>query len=336
MVLEKVRSTIESHRMLRPGDKVLAGVSGGPDSLALLAALVALREPLKFTLRAAYVDHGLRPAAARREAKRVQEAGKRWNVPVLVLKASLRREKGESVESAARRVRYNLLGSAAKKWGANKIALGHTADDQAETVLMWLLRGSGMAGLSGIPPVRPMNGKPSPRIIRPLIGLTRAEGKELLKSHGIRPLTDESNASTKFLRNRIRHELLPLLERHYNPAIRRSLVQLSDLLREDLSWLDGMAKEAFSEGARSGKDNVRLDLRYLVAAPSGLRRALLRLAVERLQGDCHGFSAAHWLGLEKSALSGVCRGVDLPRRFRAEIVDGRWLALRRKKDDLKG
>ena len=310
--------------MIRRGDKVLAAVSGGPDSLALLTALVALREPIGFDLRAVYVNHGLRPAAARREAELVREMGKRWKVPAAVVRGPVRKFSGESPESAARRLRYNRLVSAAKKFRANRIALGHTADDQAETVLMWFLRGAGTAGLSGIPPVRRLsdgNGTKagSLRIVRPLIDCSRKEVEEFLKGRGIRPLKDKSNRSKRFLRNRIRHELLPLLERRYSPTLRRHLAQMADLLREDRVWMEQEAQKRFSGTASLRNGKIRFDLRRMRAVPSALRRALLRLAVERLQGNCQGFSAEHWIGLERICLSGECRGLDLPHGFRAEI-----------------
>ena len=329
MFLDAVRSAIQKHRMLKKGDRVLVGVSGGPDSLALLTALVALRKELGIPLFAAYVDHGLRPAACRRETEMVRAIGRRWGVPVRILKTVVKKSAGESLEAVARKARYDRLLELAKKLRCRALALGHTQDDQAETVLMWLLRGAGTAGLAGIPPVRQAGG--ALKIIRPLIRCSRLEVSGFLKAHGIRPCQDASNRSNRFLRNRIRRELIPLLEREYNPQLRRHLAQTAEILREDVQWLEKEAEEEFGRGARSRRNEVRLDRTKLRAVPSALRRGILRLAVQRLQGDCQGFAGQHWAALEGLLLNGQAKGMDLPHRFRAEAPEPGWLLLRRKK-----
>ena len=318
-ILEHIRLTISKHRMLKAGDRVLVAVSGGPDSLALLSALVALRPELRVTLHAAYVDHGLRPAAARREAVRVRQAGKEWGVPATVLKRPVRKGKKDSLESSARRARYEALRSLAGKIRARAIATGHTADDQAETVLMRILRGTGTAGLAGIPPVRASGGV---RIIRPLIGCTRSQVKEHLRSQGIRPLLDRSNLSPRFLRNRIRRGLLTRLEREFNPQIRSHLSRLAALAREEADWMALEAGRRFRRVARLRGDQVRLDRVLLRKEPPALRKAVLRLATERLQGSVQGFSMRHWEMLDALLLGRGKGAADFPHRFRAVARDG--------------
>ncbi|MBI3332657.1 MAG: tRNA lysidine(34) synthetase TilS [Candidatus Omnitrophica bacterium] len=327
MFLDTVRSTIERHRMLRAGDRVLIGVSGGPDSLALLAALVSLRDRFRVALQAAYVDHGLRPAAARREAALVQATCRRWGVPAHRIRRSVRKRGGESPEAAAREARYEALTLLARRHRCGTIALGHTRDDQAETVLMWLIRGAGTTGLAGIPPVRRMEGM---KIVRPLIRSSRAEGIAYLKGHGIRPLKDRTNNSPRYLRNRIRHELIPLLESRYNPQVRERLSGLAEILREDLDWMSGQLQARFRQVARLGKGWVRIDRRRLRRDPTALRRGVLRLALARLQGNLQGFSSRHWGTLEALLCdsNGGPTGVDLPHRVRAELLEERWLLVR--------
>lgn len=330
--LDTVRSTIEKHRMLKFGDRVLVGVSGGPDSLALLSSLVALRDSFGLVLRAAYVDHGLRPAACRREAVLVRKLGRLWGVPVDILRRKVRRGGGESLEAAARAVRYQALVEAAARNRCRKIALGHTRDDQAETVLMWLLRGTGTTGLAGIPPVRNLERSAAGRslkIIRPLIESSRAEVEAALEDHRIRALQDRSNRSLKFLRNRIRHELLPLLERQYNPRMRDHLSRLAEILRTDLDWIESQGKAAFRRLARVSKDRVRLDRIRMIRLPAALRRTALRLAIEGLQGNRNGFSSRHWGMLEQRMMEKRPSPVDLPHGFRAEFPDRHGVLIRR-------
>ena len=338
-LLDKVRAAIGKRRMLKPGDSVLAGVSGGPDSAALLWTLVALRQELRLTLRAAYVDHGLRPAAARREAALVRAMGRLWGVPVSTLKRPVRKEGGGSLEEAARSVRHEALAREARERRCGVVALGHTQDDQAETVLMWLLRGAGMSGLAGIPPVRLLSrdrGKKI-RLVRPLLDCSRAEIEALLKQRKVRTLKDRSNDSTRFFRNRIRGELIPLLERSYNPQARLHLSRLASILREEVEWSESKARDRFRQAARAGNGRVRLDRRLLRTDPVPLRKGVLKLAVERLQGSRRGFNAGHWERLDRLLADGETAAVDLPHCLRAEVPGGRgpmserarWLLLRR-------
>ncbi len=322
MLLDTVRLTIQKHRMLRAGDRVLVGVSGGPDSLALLSTLVSLSPELRLQLRVCYVDHGLRPAAARREAALVKKMGRLWGVPVDVVVRKVRKEGGQSLEASARRVRYEALAGLAKRRRCRVIALAHTRDDQAETVLMWILRGSGTAGLAGMPPVRE-------KIIRPLIDCSRKEVEDLLKLQGVRALKDHSNDSSRFLRNRIRKQLLPLLERQYNPQVRRHLAQLAEILRQDMDWLGALARAGFHRTARVGHQWVHLNRAQLRSAPVALRKGVLKLAVERLRGDRHGFDVRHWTALDLLLSNGTDKPLDLPHGLRAEAPDGRSLILRR-------
>ena len=318
-MIENIRSVISKHRMLRSRERVLVAVSGGPDSLALLSALVELRKELRLTLRAAYVDHTLRPASAKKEAALVKKLGKQWNVPVTVLRRPVNRLKEESVETAARRIRYEALEQLAKKLRCSALATGHTADDQAETVLMRILRGTGVTGLAGIPPVR-VSGKL--RIIRPLIGCTRLQVLAHLKEQKIRPMLDRSNLSTRFLRNKIRRELLIDLEKRFNPQIRTHLSQLAVLAREDLDWMTREAGQRFREVARVRGSRVRLDRALLRKDPPALRKAVLRLAAGRLQGSGQGFSSLHWELLDKLLIGPGTGAADLPHRFRAEAKNG--------------
>ena len=315
-LLSTARSSMTRHRMLRPGDRVLVAVSGGPDSLALFSALTVLRRELKLTLRAAYVDHRLRPVAAKREAALVKRLGKEWGVPVTVLLRPVRKGKKNSLETSARETRYEALAALAGKLRAQAIATGHTANDQAETVLMRILRGTGPTGLTGIPPVR-MAGKL--RIIRPLIGCTREQVMEHLRARGLHPLLDRSNLSRRYTRNRIRHDLLFQLERQYNPQIRRHLVELAETVRDDLDCLEQEAARLWRQAARVKKGSVRFQRELLQKAHPALQRALYRKAVRTLRGDCQGFTRRHWQLLEELAANGNQGALDLPHRLRAEV-----------------
>ena len=284
-----VRKTIRKYDMLQPGERVVVGVSGGADSVALLHGLWELRGEFHLSLMVAHLDHGLRPGG-NQEALFVRKLAEKLGVPFHRRKADVaayRKEKGLTVQEAAREVRYAFLAEVARKNRASKIALGHTADDQAESVIMRILRGSGTRGLAGIPPVR------EGLYIRPLIEVWRQEIEAFLKAKRIPFLTDPSNVSPHYLRNRVRQELLPLLQQ-YNPRVRQVLVQMADLFRAEEEFWRGFLAEKFPSLVRSRrKDHLVLDVPALLAQPVPIRLRSLRQAIEGVQGNLRRVHLAH-------------------------------------------
>jgi tRNA(Ile)-lysidine synthase len=260
-----VRRTIARYRMFRPGVGVVVAVSGGPDSLALLHLLARLRTSTGMRLVAAHLDHGFRPAGvaeaavvgARAEEWKVPFVGGHVDVPRLVAKA-------RGPQDAARRARYAFLTRVADEAGAELIAVGHTADDQAETVLMHLLRGTGAGGLAGMAPV-------AGRVVRPMLEAWRAQVEAYCRHHALEPLRDPSNADPKYLRNRIRVELLPVLE-GYNPRIRERLIAMARTLADERDLMEDLAKHAEPNVQQEGA----IDQRAFLALPRALQRTVLR------------------------------------------------------------
>jgi tRNA(Ile)-lysidine synthase len=216
-MLSSVQRTIAAHRLCEPGDRVLAAVSGGPDSMALLHALWELRQRLGITLEVATIDHGLRPEA-RREAELVRERAAALELPFHLVRVDVTR-RGASLQDAARTARLHALEELAGRRGARRVALGHQADDQAETVLFRIVRGSGLPRLAGIPYRRPP-------FIRPLLDVWRAEVLRYLRRRSIPFAQDPSNADLRFARARIRHNILPVLAAE-NPRVAEALVALA-------------------------------------------------------------------------------------------------------------
>jgi tRNA(Ile)-lysidine synthase len=286
-----VKKTIAKYEMLQPGERVVAAVSGGADSMALLHALWEMRRDFCLHLVVAHLDHGLRPEAAQ-EKSFVRKAAAELGVPFISRKADVRQKQHDerlALQEAAREVRYAFLQEAAKAERATKIALGHTADDQAESIMMRLLRGSGTRGLAGIPPVR------GGIFIRPLIEVWREEVESFLEERKVAYLTDPSNRSLHFLRNRVRHELLPILQQ-YNPRFRQTLVQMADLFRLEENFWQGMVEEKFPALVRARKkDSLTLDIPSLAAQPLPLRLRSFRHAIEKLLGNLRRVSLPHIL-----------------------------------------
>ncbi len=236
--LDRVLETIDRHAMIVPGERVLIGVSGGPDSMALLHALRAL----DYDVAIAHLDHGTRDGASMEDAEFVRAQAEAINCPYYCERANIEKRAHhdrESFEVAARRARYDFFARVADDQACAAIATGHHADDQAETVLLRLLRGTSPQGIAGIPPVRPIG---NVRVIRPLLACTRAEVLAYLIENEIPYREDLTNSDVSIPRNRVRHRLLPSLEDEFNPQVREALVRLADLARDDEQIVEAAAK----------------------------------------------------------------------------------------------
>lgn len=241
------------HAMIKNGETVLVAVSGGADSLALLYGLHALHSQLDCQLHVAHLNHCLRPDADA-DADFVQQHASHLELPCTIQSTDVPRLVKQwklSVETAARKARYQFYEEVCKQIGATKVALGHHQDDTAETVLMNLIRGSGSSGLKGITPVRDL------RFIRPLSGFTRRQIDTFLASKGLVPRQDSTNTDTRYLRNRIRHELIPRLENDYNPNIKVGLSRTADVLGAESEYLDTVAQEALETCRIRDPDTVK-------------------------------------------------------------------------------
>ena len=279
--------------------RIVAAVSGGPDSMALLLLLEQLREPLDFDLHVAHADHGLRSEESREDAGFVESAARDMGLPATIGRLdvdALRAGRRMSLEEAAREARYAFLVETAAGLGASAIALGHTADDQAETVFMHLLRGSGTSGLAGMPTVSHL---PASRygermaLVRPLLDFTKAETRAYCELRGVRPREDSSNSSLEFTRNRVRLELMPQLGQ-YNPRFREALLRLSASAAHDLDFLEQAAGEARQTlGVELEQGGISVLRSGFVALHAAVQRHVLRLVYRELAGATKELTHRH-------------------------------------------
>jgi len=290
------------------GDRVLAACSGGPDSVALVALLLKLREEMPLEVHLAHFNHRLRDGADEDE-RFVCDLARRWVLPFVSEGADVRSHaarKKLNLEEAGRNLRYDFLRRAATRVGATKIATGHTMTDQAETVLMRLMRGTGLSGLAGIAAV--VAGKPCP-IVRPLLGIAGSDLRAWLAAEGIPYREDPSNLDRRFLRNRIRAELLPELECRYEPRTVAHLARLAAIAGEEDELLGAFVRELADEFiVRKGRDAF-LDLKTLPLILPALARRIAREYLRELQGDLRDISYE-----DVGSLLSLGEGKDLPLR----------------------
>ena len=308
---------------LTAGKRLVVAVSGGPDSLALLDGLDDLRADLGLELHGAHLDHGLRGDASRSDASFVSDAFRSLGIAHTSERADVKafqREHGLSLEQAAREVRYSFLATVARDVHADAVAVAHTLDDQAETVLMHIIRGSGLTGLRGMQTAARLTFDEVPVIlVRPLLGLSRNDTAEYCRDRGLEPRLDESNLSTGLGRNRVRLDLLPRLE-EYNPAVRAALVRLSRSAAQDLAHLDSGIDGVWEEAVRAGERHLSLDTAVVKQLPPALQSHLLRRAVAVVKGNTEDIEQGHIEGMEALIAGPAGRSLDLPAglRFIAE------------------
>ena len=297
-LIEQVLKTIRAYSMLKPDDSVIIAVSGGPDSIFLAYALIRLKNKLKLkSLSICNLDHGLRGKESADDSEFVRkfagDMGLKFFSKALRLKA--RQAKGLSIEELAREERYRFFREAAEISGATVIATGHTIDDQAETVLMRVVKGSSLKGIAGIAPARDYGDL---RVIRPLIEIEKSEIIRYLDETDIDYRIDSTNSEPIYFRNIIRNEVIPFLAK-YNPRLKRSLFSLAQHLREDYDFISE-AKLHLKKGkfCKASSGDVVIKIKDIVIQPAAIQKEVLRDALESSGGEVKRLSYRHWKELE--------------------------------------
>ncbi len=293
----QVSRTIRRYHLAAPGKRILAAVSGGPDSVALVHCLHHLRMETGFSVRMAHFNHRLRKSADTDE-RFVARLAASLNIPLDTARGDARRHpKKSSLEDKAREARLEFFCRLARRHKITAVALGHNRDDQAETVLMRLLRGSGLTGLRGILARRTLNGTV---FIRPLIECSREEILAYLEENKLAFRQDPTNRDTRFLRNAVRRELLPLLEKKYNPRVRDVLAGLAEVAGTDYALLEDLAVSSAQGMVRRNPGGaVSVNLKKLEGLHPSLRRIVIRRTIAGIQGHLKKLTFGHLLEVEK-------------------------------------
>ena len=325
---QRVLQFIRKNELVKAGQKVLVAVSGGPDSVCLLHILYQLQDTLKIRLHAAHLNHQLRGDDSEADARYVASLVQNLGIPATIEKRDVKGyqvRRHLSLEEAAREVRYSFLAQTAKEVGADRVAAGHTLSDQVETILLHIIRGTGTRGLRGLQPCHTMQfSGHSLTVIRPLLETKREETEAFCSRIGLTPCLDTSNLAFSLLRNRVRGELLPLLQ-GYNPGVAESLLRLSRIAGDDLALLDEESAGAWREIVdKEGDTFIFAKVRFKNTAPA-LQRHLLRAAIDCLLGSLKDIETRHIEEILESLEKPAGKRIALPQRLIFTIEYERYL-----------
>lgn len=314
-MIKKIEQTIKEYSLLEAGDRIVVALSGGADSCALLLSLVSLAPTYHLTIFVAHFNHGLRGVFSDEDEAFCRSLAEKFG---LIFKTQKMQNstvpKGYSPEDYFRQERYRFLDRVAMNLRANKIALGHHLQDQAETVLMNILRGSGLEGLKGILPMR------DNRYIRPLVEVSRSEIFDYLNKSGVEYRQDASNSNVMYLRNRVRHELIPLLKEKYNPAIEQNLSRMAGILRRDEEWINESVRETLaSSWVQKTQDEVSLSVESFKTLHAAIAFRVIKGLLESMAPSGGGFAFTHIQSLVNLAVrSASGKSVALPYGLMAQ------------------
>ncbi len=312
---QRVLGFIQQHHLVSGGEKLLVAVSGGPDSVCLLHILVKLQRELEVKLQVVHLNHQLRGAESEADADYVSHLAQQWGIPATIEGRDVTGYQAQhrlSLEEAAREVRYSFLAQVARSIGAERVAVGHTKDDHIETILLHLIRGTGTRGLRGLQPIAVwQSASNSLTIVRPLLTVRHQETEDYCHQHQLMPRLDASNLSLSPLRNRIRQQLLPLLE-SYNPRVAEALLRTGRIASDDINFLDEQIARLWDEVAQQQEKSIVLDKERFDQLPPALQRYLLRASAEKLLSSAKDIEMRHIEEMMSLATKPAGKRLSLP------------------------
>jgi tRNA(Ile)-lysidine synthase len=321
MLFDQFRRTIDRYHLLEKGDRLIVGVSAGVDSMVLLHLLNAYCEAFHLFLIVAHVNHGFRPEESEKEAELVQKESEQLGLPFEYGQFNVKefqKLSGFSPQDAARKIRFQFFDDLLKKHHAKKIALGHNADDQVETILLRLIRGSGLQGLKGILPLR--EGK----VIRPLLEVWREEIESFAIEKGIHFRLDSSNLKPDYLRNRIRLALIPSVEREYQPNFKKVLLRTSAILREENDYLERGTEEAYQTIVQESKNTLSFKFSEYQSLHQAIQWRIIRKMMETICAQGMVVEEREWSDV-RQIHQRLCQP---PPSFILELSHGIWIEKR--------
>ncbi|MBC2582590.1 tRNA lysidine(34) synthetase TilS [Clostridium sp. DJ247] len=330
-MIENVLSTIKKHKMFDEGDKILVAVSGGPDSVALLNILYRVKDDLNITIYAAHVNHGLRGKESDEDEEYVRNFCSELNIEFMSKRVDIdkiSKVKNISCESAGREARYEFFEELKRKLGLQKIAIAHNLNDQAETVLMRIMRGTGVEGLVGIKPVR------DKIFVRPLINSTRDEIEAYCRENNLYPRIDKTNLEPIYSRNKIRLQLIPYIKENFNKDIVQGLNRLADSARVDNEYLDMISKEKYKKYCDISTEKIIISKEAFLENEAIITR-MLRLALYNFLGYLYNFEKVHIYDIIRIQSHATGKKINLPNNICVINNYGHIYILKNKKENIK-
>lgn len=311
MIFEKVLGTINKYNLIEDGDKIVLGLSGGPDSVCLLHILYRLKEKMNIEVYAAHLNHQIRGLEAQKDALYISQICEDLGITSFVKAINVPeycKEQGVSLEEGARTLRYEMFEEIKQKTKSNKIAIGHNRNDQAETVLMRIMRGTGLQGLRGIEYIR------DNEIIRPILDIERSEIEAYCEKYELNPRIDKTNLESIYTRNKIRLELIPYMKDNFNPNVIESIVRMTNSLKSDSDYIDLEAEKSFKEVSTLKEDSVEISLPKYSNLHNAIKVRILRSAIKHIIGDTNFVDQKHIEDIiELECESKLNKMLNLPR-----------------------
>lgn len=311
MIFEKVLGTINKYNLIEDGDKIVLGLSGGPDSVCLLHILYRLKEKMNIEVYAAHLNHQIRGLEAQKDALYISQICEDLGITSFVKAINVPeycKEQGVSLEEGARTLRYEMFDEIKQKTKSNKIAIGHNRNDQAETVLMRIMRGTGLQGLRGIEYIR------DNKIIRPILDIERSEIEAYCEKYELNPRIDKTNLESIYTRNKIRLELIPYMKDNFNPNVIESIVRMTNSLKSDSDYIDLEAERSFKAVSTLKEDSVEISLPKYSNLHNAIKVRILRSAIKHIIGDTNFVDQKHIEDIiELECESKLNKMLNLPR-----------------------
>lgn len=309
---EKVKEIIKKYNLINTGDKIVLGVSGGPDSIAMLDILRQLKSEMEFEIYVVHINHSIRGEDADEDEEYVKNYCRKYEIECFTKKidvSTIARTEKIGTEEAGRKVRYEYFEEILKETGSNKIAIAHNKNDNVETIIMHLLRGSGISGLKGIEPIR------ENKFIKPLIECDRQEIEKYCEENNLQPRIDKTNFENECTRNKIRNIVIPYIKKEFNPNIIETMTRLSDVISSENDFIENIAKENYNKIlVIEGKDKIELKLKEFNLLDEVLKNRIILIATKKLFGSTQGIEKVNIVDIIKLCNNNIGNKFLMPNK----------------------
>ena len=309
---EKVKEIIKKYNLINTGDKIVLGVSGGPDSIAMLDILRQLKSEMEFEIYVVHINHSIRGEDADEDEEYVKNYCRKYEIECFTKKIdvpTIARTEKIGTEEAGRKVRYEYFEEILKETGSNKIAIAHNKNDNVETIIMHLLRGSGISGLKGIEPIR------ENKFIKPLIECDRQEIEKYCEENNLQPRIDKTNFENECTRNKIRNIVIPYIKKEFNPNIIETMTRLSDVISSENDFIENIAKENYNKIlVIEGKDKIELKLKEFNLLDEVLKNRIILIATKKLFGSTQGIEKVNIVDIIKLCNNNIVNKFLMPNK----------------------